>query len=305
MIRHRFVLALALVAAIASLTLSPVAAAPVSGRVDQVGWWTNRIGAQEQPQGGFEVAAGPDGSIQSLAALQVTIDVARLSTLEFVLTESSSVGSQLGHLRVCFAAPGWQPANPGELDSAPQVDCSTGAAELARTAEGSWVGDLSRLLPNGGTASLAVVPVSDSPAPVGTGLLVAITGVSITGTGEAIQPTSTTTTAAGVTTTTIVSGANRSFVDTPIINLDPGTVSNPGAAFELPDAVATEPSPALDTATPTTLPTVRPNLAAGITDSGGAGIRWLRLFVVAVVAVSMAFGAVYGRRFLVDRGLVA
>jgi hypothetical protein len=271
----------------------PAAATPVSGAVDAVGWWSSRATAMAQPEGGFEVASAPDGAAQSVAAVNIRVDIATMKTLQITLTESTSVGSQLAHIRACAAAPGWSPANPGAFDQAPSMDCGV-AVDLAHTSAGTWVGNIATLVPNGGTASIGFVPVADSPAPVGTGLLVDITGVNIAGQGDVVERT--VTPEPGSDPDPALNSYDPSasgFNDTPIINLDPGTITNPGNAFELPDSTAT------------TVPAfaAQKDLTSTLKAKSGPTRPWIRLVWLTPLSAAIGVGVVFGRRFLVNQGV--
>ena len=293
--RRRVAMAAVAASVVAGVSLtpwlySPAGASPVAGTVTSVGWWTSRATASPQPAGGFEVASGPDGSAQSVAAMNVNVDIATLSALHVTLTESTSVGNQLAHLRVCLAAPGWTPANPGALADAPTMDCAT-KVELVHTNHRTWEGDISPLIPQGGTASLGVVAVSDSPAPVGTGLVVDVASVALRGDGTIVDRTVVPPPSAS---TDFPSAPDNSYiVDTPIINLDPGSRSNPGNGFEIPSSSA---SAANQTAgsrdlTSTTKP------------AAGRARPWFRLLFLVPLSALVGIGSVYGQRVMASRGV--
>lgn len=145
----------------AGLALAPLLAVPAAAQgmaeVAAVGWWTRRPGASAQPAGGFEVAAGLDGP-ESVAAVRVAVG-GGLARVVLVLAEREGFLHEQAVLRVCPAADGWSPANPGPIDRAPAADCSRQAALTRNAVQANWTADVTPLLPPEGTASLAVLPV--------------------------------------------------------------------------------------------------------------------------------------------------
>lgn len=150
------VLAPLLVLASQLATAVPAGAQP-GAAVTGVGWWTRRPGASAQPAGGFEVAVGLDGP-ESVAAVRVAVG-GGLARVVLVLAEREGFLHEQAVLRVCPAADGWSPANPGPFDRAPAADCSRQVALTRNAIQASWTADVSSLLPPEGTASLAVLPV--------------------------------------------------------------------------------------------------------------------------------------------------
>ena len=268
----------------------------VSADVTETGWWSNRIGAAERPEGGFEVAAGIDGAIQSMGALRILIGTDSVSTLEIALTEfaSSTTGTDFGTIRLCPTTTDWQAANPGPLSEAPKFDCDAGSVDLAHSTDMRYLGDIASLAPAGGEVSLAVVPNYAPPVPLGPGMLVQIDSVTLKATGG------------GPTTTTSppVTDFDDSFTPEPNIDLDPGGFTDPGAAFPDP------PSPDDAATTPTTLlPKVPQDEFVGgapidISADSGETAPWFRLLFLTPLAAAIGLGSVFLRRQLEERGLL-
>lgn len=152
---------LGLVGAVAAAAGPVVWAAPARAatpaEVTAVGWWTRRPGAGAQPPGGFEVAAGLDGP-ESVAALRIAVG-APLARAVLVLGEREGLLQEQAAMRVCPAADGWSPANPGPFDGAPAADCARHVALARNAAQANWTADVTALLGTGGTVSLAILPL--------------------------------------------------------------------------------------------------------------------------------------------------
>lgn len=265
-------------------------ATPVSGTVTAVGWWTNRPGAQPSTAaGGFEVALDSSGSPESIAAIAVTVDPLRLMNLRITLSETASIGATFSHLQICRATPGWAPANPGDFATAPHMDCA-GAVDLTHTGS-DWVGDITKMLPNGGRASLGVVGVRDQQAPVN--FLVEVSGVSIAGTGTPTEEPS----GASPPQATATDGSGSAAASTGFGDF----TSAPIAGFDTP---STAPVTATQSATATSAPpSTTPSLAAGAGHNGGPSRPWLRLIFLTPLSAALGVGLVYARRFLSARGM--
>lgn len=148
------------------VALVPAPARAVTATVTETGWWTRRVGAAEQPAGGFEVAAGLQGE-ESVAALRVDVSGGTASAATLVLAEAGGFGASGAALQVCATSDAWTAANPGAYADAPEASCD-GAASLARDDAGQWTADVTALVAGalgGGTVSLVV-----APAPPATGL---------------------------------------------------------------------------------------------------------------------------------------
>lgn len=269
----------------------PASATPAAATIPAVGWWTNRPGAQPTTAGGgFEVALDNQGERQSVAALVADVDSLHMSRLRITLTETASVGGNFSHLRLCRAAPGWAPANPGALTAAPKIDCSV-AVDLEHV-DSTWQGSLLKFLPNGGSASLAVVGVRDKQSLLN--FLVEISAVSISGTGTLDNADS-----SGAGSTDTSTSTPVAFDDgSPTPSFD-DFVSPPIAAFESP---VTTPGASPSTTT-FNAETTTPNRGAISGHHGGPSRPWLRMLFLTPLSAALGVGLVFVRRFLSGRGL--
>ena len=258
--------------------------------VTEVGWWSSNPIAIPQPEGGFQVAAGPDGSTQSLAAIRLSIAAASVDSLPVHLVESSSVGTDFGILRLCTTNDAWTAANPGTLDTAPKPDCTT-SANLTRTLDGSWLGDAAALAPRGGEVSLMVVPVYQPPVPVGPGMVVTISGGQFTATGSEVTSTTDST-----IETSVGSGSGGSTIDY--------FGSTGGGSFGIPDATIT-PSfgsvapPAEEVAVPSRTTTEGFALTP-VKSDGGPPPPWIRLILLLPLSAGFGVGAALVRRAIAE-----
>jgi hypothetical protein len=134
----------------------PPAGGQAGAEVTAVGWWSRRPGASPQPAGGFEVARGLGGP-ESVAAVRVSLS-GPVERAVLVLGERDGLLHEQATVRVCPAADGWSPANPGPFDQAPAADCARQVVLARNVAQANWTADVTALLPSGGSASLAVVP---------------------------------------------------------------------------------------------------------------------------------------------------
>lgn len=255
--------------------------------VTEVGWWSSNPIAIPQPEGGFQVSAGPDGSAQSLAAIRVSIAASSVDSLPVHLVEASSVGTELGILRLCTTNDPWTSANPGTIDAAPKPDCTVSAG-LTRTVDGSWLGDAAALAPRGGQVSLMVVPVYQPPLPVGPGMIVTISGGQFTATGSNV----TSTTDSTVDSPDGDSGSDGSSID----YFGP----TGGGSFGIPDSTIT-PSfgsvapPPEQVAVPSRTTTEGFALTP-VKSDGGPPPPWIRLIVLIPLSAGVGLGAARLRR---------
>lgn len=261
--------------------------------VTAVGWWSSNPVAVAQPEGGFQVAAGPDGSTQSLAAVRLSIAATHVDSLPVHLVESSSVGTDFGILRMCTTKDAWTAANPGTMDSAPKPDCSV-SASLTRTVDGSWLGDAAALAPDGGDVSLMVVPVFQppSPAPIGPGLIVTISGGQFTATGSNV----TSTTASTVDSSSVGSGSDGSTIDY--------FGTSGGGSFGIPDSTIT---PSFGSVAPPPEQVAAPSRSTTngfaltpVKSDGGPATPWIRLIILLPLSAGVGVGAARLRRAIAE-----
>lgn len=272
-------------------------AEPAPVTVTKVGWWSDRIGAGEAGEGAFEVATRPDGTVQSIAAFEVVVDAAAVTSASIVLSEAAAL-AEFSSIALCPTTDPWVPADPGELDDAPEPDCST-RVHLTRTTDSmTWLGDITALVPDGGTVSVVVVPGHAPPTPVGTGMVVRVSSIEITAEGAG---------AARTTSTTIdltAPGGGTGFE----VPSDPGLTGDLGSGpaapgVELPQLTA----PADDLGSQPSAP-----VGGGIDDDGfftigpveassEPGTPWIRLLLIVPLSAAIGFGAAIARRLADSR----
>jgi hypothetical protein len=284
-----------LLVVVGSLWSAPAQAEDITGTVQRVGWWTKRLGAQPTvPPASFEVAIGTDKAATSVAAIDISLPVVPVQTLQISLTELAGTTGQvasIAHIQVCLAAPGWSTANGGAFGQGPAIDCSSGAADLTRSLDGNWLGDIGGLVPNGGTASLGVVLVDDLAQPISPGATVQISTIAIEGqSAEGVVPD------ASTTVPVVPPGTDGSIIDP-----SGGFVPPAAGSIDLPPVeTPTGEAPASTTTTAPPAPV----------DEFGAPVAfdtdptpWWRLVVLVPLALGMGFAAVFARRELERRGL--
>jgi hypothetical protein len=269
----------------------------LTGQVQRVSWWTNRLAAQPTiAPAQVEVAFGTDGKASSVAAMDIAVPVGPVQSLSISLTELAGTANQIGHITVCLATPGWKTVNAGALEDAPKMDC-TDKADLTRSLDGNWLGDIGALVPKGGTASLGLILVSDLDLPVTIGASVQISTMAIIGqAGDAgSAPTPTTAPPAGQTPTT---GFDSSFVEPSSGYVAPAGDDFAAPALETPNVQG----PAAPAPTPTTIAEApAPLLPASFASETKP---WGRILVLVPLAVGIGFAGVYGRR-LADARIVS
>lgn len=292
----RRILLVAVAVIVAALAIAPPwqvgAQEPVGVSVTGVGWWSSRPAALAQPDGGFEVAASPTGDAQSVAAIRLSIAGSVIDSLQIRLVESSSLGTELGVLKVCSTTDPWTAANPGSMDDAPAPSCDA-SASLTRTTEGVWLGDISVVAPSGGEVSIMIVPSYQPPIPIGPGMIVAISGGEFAATGSSTPTTE------------------------PSVDPDFGGPDSPtsdffgpsvGGSFGVPDTPVT---PSFGTVDPPT-PTPADEQDSGdeddfaldpIATAPEPAPPWLRLVFLVPLSAAFGVGAVRLRRTLEERAL--
>jgi hypothetical protein len=262
--------------------------------VVEVGWWSSRPTALAQPEKGFEVAAGPTGDAQSVAAIRLSIAPGTVSSLEVRLHEASALGAEFGILRVCTTTAPWTPANPGAFEQAPAPDC-TAAVNLTRTGDGFWIGDVASLAPSGGQVSLMIVPLYQPPVPVGPGMTVTISAGEFKASGVSTGGGGTTDTTDG--SSTIDPSSEEVFVSP-----DGGSFGIGSDQFQ-PDFGATTTTAVL--ATPTTAaPAGDDDFALDPIANEGESKPWVRLVLLVPLCAGFGVGGVHLRRLLGERGLL-
>jgi hypothetical protein len=278
---------------LASLWGGPAGADDITGTVERIGWWSSRLGAQPSVEPvRFEVSMGTDGEPTSVAALDIAVPVGPVQTLQISMTEVAGTANGVGHLRLCLAAPGWQTANAGDLDDAPAFDCSN-PADLTRSLEGNWLGDISGLVPNGGTASIGVRLVNDLGLPITLAATVQISDVIIAGeSADGPSPTDT-------TPTTFAPPADD------FLEPSEGFVPPPAGAFDAPPLVEPtgDDAPATTTTTAPPPPPLLPAALDSETHSFWTLGNLVRMLVLVPISLGAGFGAVFARRRLEAAGI--
>ena len=300
-------LSAAVVAAAVGVVVVPAALgqSTLTVTVDQVGWWTDQPVSAPAGEGGFEVAAGVEGGVQSVAAFQVTIPAEQVDRFALTFVEAAGFGSEFAAVAICRTEERWIPADPGPLAEAPVADCSTKVYLSRVLEERTWIGDVAPVVAGGGTVSLVVLPEYHAPSPLaaGTGMRSRILEIEIEAEGSA-APSSTTTTTLDFSTP---GGANQyePFPDSGITGgPDPVVdVESPGSVdFAAPDdgggAVTPEPGD---------------EDASGDEDDGffaldpeeavaGDSTPWLRLVFLVPLAIAFGVGSSRFRRLLREGG---
>ncbi len=265
------------------LPMTSVSAAGAA--VTAIGWWSQRPGAAELPEGGFELSLSPAGPL-SQAALRIKVDSVQLTSALLELTESSAAGAEVAAVVACTTTDAWTPANPGAWQDAPAPNCARNAP-LSRNFSGEWSGDIESLL-TVGTASIVLVPMSHADtqgAPIPYQLVFSEARLIATA-PEPPAPTAPPSDQAGAE---------------PTPDAQPPAVVGP--TDPRPDGAGSSPPPvAVQTVAPDTenLPTV-----AGDEDDGDATKRpWWRVAILVPLAGMCGAGAVFARRTARARGLL-
>jgi hypothetical protein len=271
----------ALLAGLCSIVVLPSASAQAT--ITQVGWWSQRPGASELPQGGFELAFAPTGQL-SRAALRIQIDAAELTSALLELTESEAAGAEVAAVTVCPTSDPWAPANPGAWEDAPEPNCAQNVP-LSRRSTGEWAGDISELLGTG-TVSIVLVPMSHADTqgvPIPYQIVFSKATLRASGPTEP-QP----------------APSPSSFADLapppaqPRIVAPPDT--RPSGGSTGPPPVVVEREGEADNADGS----FDPPLAAD--DDGGRPKPWWRVAILVPVAALLGAGAVFARRTANERG---
>lgn len=310
-IRHGMVVSVITFAVLWLVTPS-AGAETIPVTVDQVGWWTDRAVAPEAGEGAFEVAAGPDGGAQSIAAFQVTIPASQVDTFALTLVEAAGVGGQTsGALAICPTTEPWTPADPGALEDAPEADCSRRVFMTPVLEDRVWIGDIASLVSDGGTVSLVVLADYTPPAgavPLGPGMVVRISEIQIEADGtQSAAPTTTTT-----LDFTNPDGGNQ-FEESPDSGFSAPPVQDPG--FSSGGSFDSGEPTVIEDRTETAAPAgeVDGDLAADddeffsleLEDAvAGDGRPWIRLLVLVPLSGAIGFGSARLRRMAKEGALL-
>ncbi len=198
-------LAASLVLPIAAM-LSDAPPAAAAEPVVEVGWWT-RSPSQSAPEGGFAVAAGPDGPA-TVAAIRVTSS--GLSSVSVVAVETGGLNQGLAAVQACTTTVTWAPTAAGELAEAPEADCEAGSVDFTRDAGAMrWAGDLTPLIRDGALSVVLVPGEASGAAVIGFDVQFAVPQVAATS-GEPETPSEEPGTGGGTTSDEAGTGSTGS-----------------------------------------------------------------------------------------------
>ena len=229
---RRIVVAIAVAVVPMTAGLAP-AGAEVPVRA--VGWWTRSPAPPTVPSGGVAVGNAPDGPL-TVAAVRIDVGGGATGTT-LKLAEAGGQGQQVAAIQACPAADTWSTENGGDLSHAPKASCDVAKAPLARGADGTWSGDVQKLVEGKtATVSLAILPdTSQSPvsafqisfaAPVVRG---SVSTSSSSGTDSSFQgATSSSPATSGFASPTTPPAASFSIPASPSVS--PPTTAAPAAA---------------------------------------------------------------------------
>lgn len=297
---RRHALVVTTVASLAALLLIGASAGaqeagPVGVTVDQVGWWTARPAATATEDGGFEVATNGAGEAQSVAAAQLTIAADAVDSFSITLTESSAF-AEFGSIAVCRTVGLWIAENPGTLEDAPEADCSTRVNLTRTTDDGTWLGDITPLVRDGGMVSLAFVPEYRPPTPLGPGMVVRIAEIGTEATGTAATPDTTapTTTSQAPATTVAPAGPSSGTQAPP--------TPPPTAAPAAPTGAEALPSPTTTVYDTQPIAEDEEFFTLGPVEQGASESKpWFRLLLLVPLSAALGAGAVRIRRVVDER----
>lgn len=277
----------------------------LSVTIDQVGWWTSRVGASEAPDGGFEVSATPTGERQSVAAVQFTIQASEVSTFSLTLVESSAL-AEFSTIRVC-QTDGFTSENPGALEDAPTEDCTDSVSLTQSADDGVWLGDVARLVSDGGIVSLMFIPVHEPPLPIGPGMVVTVAEVQVEATGST-APTDSRSSSTPTPTTAVEQVDDETAF--------PPSPAGPSTGFNPPSPVPVESSPDVELPTSNFTPETEPAVPDDVVEPPGddeffaldpvaaepaPGKPWIRLVILVPLSAAIGYAAVLLRNFYLGR----
>lgn len=291
--RRRRIVLLVLVVVAAPMLVASVVGAQVEPPVTGVGWWTDRVLAQEKAEDGIEVARTLDGV--SVAAIRVESGGAVASaTITLTEVETGVVRAEDAVVDVCDTGP-FVAADAGDIAEAPATECADGLA-LTRGDDGTWTGDVTVLLGDS-TTFLAIVPgpVPDDAPPLDPGFLLEFeapaVSVTLASTEEVTPPSPVDT----------VAPPPDFSAPAPSPSVDFGGSSSP--SFESP-AIETAPvttvAPPVDASTSESTEIAGPTINSGpISGGSGDAKPWVRLLLLVPMSAAAGAVAVVGRRRLV------
>lgn len=303
-----------LLVAMVLVTLPAAArAAADEAAITRTGWWT-RNPAATAPEGGLDVGMGPDGAPISLAAIEVAAG-GPVTRAVLTLVEAGGITPAAASLVVCRTADEWAGGGAQPMDGAPSPACDAGKVAMTRNgASGTWAADVTPLLAGvarDGVASIMVVPVVSSSAPLGFDVqfdpprLQSEVGAASTPTPAT---TSTTDPGASMTTSTTAPAPSPSTATPTTTGSDGYDPAVAAAGRIAATATAGAPTPLPQAGTPTAtsappLPPVIENAAAvpttGGDDDGGLPHPWWEA-ALAVLAADLALLARRAQRASIE-----
>lgn len=278
-----------------SLGVAAVVAAPAAAQaeppVTAVGWWSDRVLAQEKGEGGIEVARTLDGD--SVAALTIESGGAVSSaTITLTEVETGTVRADSAVVDVCDTGP-FVAADAGAIDEAPATEC-TGGIALTRAEDGTWTGDITPVVGDS-TSFLAIVPgpVPDDATPLDPGFVlefeapvVAVTLAPSDGDAAPIAPVDT------------VAPPPDFSSPAPTDSFDFSPTPSP--SFDSPpieSAPVTTVAPPVDSSTSESTEVAGPTLNSAPISGGSGDTRpWIRLLLLVPLSAAAGAAAVFGRR---------
>lgn len=280
-----------------SLGVAAVAAQPAAAQAEPpvaaVGWWSDRVLAQEKGDGGFEVARTLDGD--SVAALTIESGGA-VSSATITLTEvdTGTVRADSAVVDVCDTGP-FVAADPGAIDDAPATECAGGVA-LTRGEDGTWTADITTVVGDS-TTFLAVVPgpVPDDATPLDPGFVlefeapvVALTLGPSDGGAAPIAPVDTVAPTPDFSAPAPAPSDSFDFSPTPSPSFDSPPVDS---------APVTTVAPPVDSSTSESTEVAGPTLNSAPISGGSGDTRpWIRLLLLVPLSAGAGAAAVFGRR---------
>ena len=290
--RHRSIALAALALTLlvgASVATTSVASAEAEPPVTSVGWWSDRVLAQEKGDDAIEVARTLDGT--SVAAVTVEAGgTVTSATITLTEVETGTVRADGAVVDVCDTGP-FVAADGGDIAEAPALEC-TGGVALTRDDDGTWTGDITAVL-GASTTFLAVVPgpVPDDATPLDPGFVlefeapvVALT-VGPEGDGDTALPVDT---APPPEFSSPAPDSSFDFSPTPSPSFDaPPVDSGPVTTIAAP----------VDEATSESTEVAGPTLnSAPISGGSGDTKPWIRLLLLVPLSAAAGAAAVFGRR---------
>ena len=282
---------------IGSVGVAAAVAAPAAAQaeppVTAVGWWTDRVLAQEKGEGGIEVARTLDGD--SVAALTIESGGAVSSaTITLTEVETGTVRADTAVVDVCDTGP-FVATDAGPIAEAPATEC-TGGIALTRGDDGTWTGDITAIVGDS-TTFLAVVPgpVPDDATPLDPGFVlefeapvVALTLGSVDDGADPVAPVDT------------IAPPPDFSAPAPTDSFDFSPTPSP--SFDSPpieSAPVTTVAPPVDSSTSESTEIAGPTLNSAPISGGSGDTRpWVRLLLLVPLSAGAGAGAaaVFGRR---------